>query len=75
MLNFFETWQQQEVALLQLFLCYQMHLTNIFSLTGLMFLLQILHTMEMSFGMAKFLLLLEKKQKKTLLVGKVRLAR
>ena len=45
------------------FFVIKMHLTNIFSLTGLMFLLWILHTMEMSFGMACFLLLSKKNQK------------
>ena len=54
-----------------------MNLTNIFGLTGVMFLLLILNSMEMSFGMACCLLLLSEKEKeqKTALVRKVRLVR
>ena len=50
---------------------------NIFGLTGLMFLLQIVNSIEMSFGMASCLLLLSEKEKeqKTALVRKVRLVR
>ena len=61
--EFFELASTRSCAPCNFLFVIKMNLTNIFGLTGVMFLLQILNSMEMSFGMACCLLLLSEKEK------------